>query len=279
MSAAAVPWRLGATSYVVEDDLVGNARTLAGRVQDMQLVLFDLPGGPGNLPSRSAVAELAALGRTTGLGYTVHLLHDLAAVGVDDGWREALAWAHLVMARTRPLHPRAYVLHLDGRGVRGGTVDPAAWRAGIAQALTLAGHWAGGMLRLAVENLEGYAPDFVLPSVAQTGAGRCVDVGHLWLDGIDPLPWLAQARDKLAVVHLHGVQADAQGRRDHCALTATSAAQLDAVTAHLLATGFDGVLTLEVFGPADFAASMDALSASVARVAAHTGIGQPWASS
>lgn len=260
------PWRLGATSYVIDDDLVGNARYLADRVQDMQLVLFDLPGGPGNLPSPSVVTELAAIGQRSGLGYTVHLLVDIAAPGLDNGWERALAWAHLVIARTRPLQPWAYVLHLDARGVRAGTVDRVAWTAGVARALGLIGAWAGGMARLAVENLEGYAPSFVIDAVAQSGAQRCVDVGHLWLDRVDPRPWLAQAGSSLRVVHLHGVATHAGTRRDHSALDAVDAATLDAVTAHLLAQHFAGVLTLEVFGQADFDASVGALASSLARV-------------
>ena len=45
-----LPFRVGATSYSIEDDLLGNARFLAGQVQDMQLVLFDLPGGQATCP-------------------------------------------------------------------------------------------------------------------------------------------------------------------------------------------------------------------------------------
>ena len=62
-----LPFRIGATSYVVEDDLLANAYHLAPIVQDMQLVLFDIPGGPSNLPDAVAVAALAEVGRTQDL--------------------------------------------------------------------------------------------------------------------------------------------------------------------------------------------------------------------
>ena len=65
---AGVPWRLGTTSYVIDDGLVGNAAYLAGRVQDMQLVLFDLPDGPSNLPDDKIIAELACIGRAHDFG-------------------------------------------------------------------------------------------------------------------------------------------------------------------------------------------------------------------
>jgi len=52
------------------------------------------------------------------------------------------------------------------------------------------------------------------------------------------------------VVHLHGV-----GSRDHQSLRHQDAGQVAAVLALLDARGFDGVLTLEVFGRDDFLAS------------------------
>ena len=44
------PFRLGATSYILPADLVANAKFLAGKVDDIELVLFDLEEGQSNLP-------------------------------------------------------------------------------------------------------------------------------------------------------------------------------------------------------------------------------------
>lgn len=71
-------FRLGATSYVIEDDLVSNARYLAAHnLHDMELVLFDLDDGRSNLPTCDTVAELNALARAHDLTYTVHLPLDI----------------------------------------------------------------------------------------------------------------------------------------------------------------------------------------------------------
>ncbi len=270
-----LPFRIGTTSYIIPDDLLPNAAFLAPYVQDMQLVLFEVPGGQSNLPSAQDVAELAALGWAHDLTYTVHLLHDLR---LHDGGGEpalmpslALAKAHQVIELTQPLGPQAWVCHLDGRSVRKAETDPAApavWQADTAAALQQVCAWAGEARRVAVENLEGYAPDFVAPVVARTDAGRCVDVGHLWLDGVDPLPHLAAAGDRLAVVHLHGVagaQASAPAR-DHVSLAHAAPAQLDAVLRCLLNMRFDGVLTLEIFGEEDFWSSLAAVEAALERL-------------
>jgi sugar phosphate isomerase/epimerase len=255
-----LPWRLGATSYVIEDGLVGNAAYLADRVAGMQLVLFDLPSGPSNLPDEAEIATLAHIGRSRGFDYVVHLLSDIAPVDGLHEWQKPLDQAQDLIARTLPLDP-TYIVHLNGRALRNHEMSPDAWLRGILRSLEQVTTWVEDRSRLAVENLEGYAPDFVVAAVSQGGVGRCVDVGHLWLDGIDPIPWLMQAGDALQVVHLHGV-----GERDHMALTHTSPAQVDAVVQQLLRQEFEGMLVLEVFGNEDFEASMGALEASVARV-------------
>ncbi len=260
-----LPFRVGTTSYILADDLLPNAAFLAAHVQDMQLVLFDAPGGPTNLPTAQDVAALAALGRACDLGYTVHLLHDLRLHDEDGLPSLALAKARQVIDMTRPLQPGGWVCHLDGRTVL--HAAPAstallAWQARTAAALEQVCTWAGDGRLVAVENLERYAPDFVVPVVERTAAGRCVDVGHLWLDRIDPLPHLAAALPRLRVVHLHGVL----DGRDHVGLQHASAAQLDPVLHYLLTQRFGGVLTLEIFGEEDFWSSLTALEAAIMRV-------------
>ncbi len=260
----ALPFRVGATSYVIEADLLPNAVYLAEWVQDMQLVLFDLPDGPSNLPTPALVSELAALGQACDLTYTVHLLDDLR-LGDDGSYNHpSLHRAQAVIALTAPLTPLAYVLHLDGRAVRTASMGTPAWQQWqhtSVRALTQVAQWSGDLHLLAVENLEGYDPAFVAPPVQQAGVSRCMDIGHLWLDGHDPLPYLHAALPQTRVIHLHGLAAG----RDHQALSHMAPAQLDPIIAALLTKHFCGVLTLEVFGLADFTASLAALWESVER--------------
>ncbi|MEX1019305.1 MAG: cobamide remodeling phosphodiesterase CbiR [Litorilinea sp.] len=278
------PFRLGTTSYVTPGELTDNARYLAELLRtaagaltpaltpvDMQLVLFDMPDGPSNLPDAATVAELAAIGQAAGLSYTVHLLADLEAVphGERD-WPDSWRAAHDVITRTRPLAPLAYVGHLDGRALRSrGYADLRTWAAGMADALRCVVFSQPAPVPLAIENLEGYPPDLVEWPVRQARTRRCVDVGHLWLDGHDPLPHLHAAHAP-AVIHLHGVGHDPARARlvDHQALDVTPAAQLDPVCRWLVESHFTGVVTLEVFGPDDFARSLAAFRAAMQRVTA-----------
>ncbi len=257
------PFRLGTTSYILPADILPNVRFLAGRVQDVELVLFEVDDGPNNLPNSAEIAELRAQAAENGLTYTVHLPLDLR-LGADGSEQHvSLLKARRVIETTRPLEPWAYVLHLDGREV---LHQPSAdamqrWQAQAARALTLAGGWAGSLQRLAVENLDNYPPEFTTPVLERTPAARCIDIGHLWKDGHDPLPFLERHLERARVLHLHGIAA-----RDHQSLAHVPPDQLDAVLALLLRRGYRGVLTLEVFGEEDFHSSMESIRSSLGRL-------------
>lgn len=243
-------YRLGTTSYILPEAILPNVRYLAPRVDDVELILFEVKDGGSNLLSLEEVSELAALAMQHDLSYTVHLPLDLR-LGIDgDERHSSLEKAKVVIDRTRMLEPWVYVLHLDGKNIQ----DHAKWVDQAARALGLAADWAGGPDRLAVENLEGYPLDFIDPVLDQVPVSRCLDIGHLWLDGHDPVPYLERHLEQARAVHLHGI-----GSRDHQALTHIDPAELRRVLATLDAGGYEGVLTLEVFGREDFESSMAVL--------------------
>jgi sugar phosphate isomerase/epimerase len=258
-------FRLGATSYVIEADLASNARYLAEHdLQDMELVLFDLDDGRSNLPSPETVAELNALAHTHDLTYTVHLPLDIN--GAPD--HLSMIKARQVIEHTRDLEPQAYVLHLDGREVRSGTSEAQLqqWLTQTLRALERLAAWVGGCDRLAVENLEGYALNFIQPVIEQLPVSRCVDVGHLWLDGHDPLPYVQQALPRTRVIHLHGAHLHGNDQRDHTSLRHVPPEQIDPIIQLLLRENYTGVVTLEIFGETDFHSSRQALAAALKRV-------------
>lgn len=262
------PFRLGTTSYIIPDDILPNVRYLADKVDDVELVLFEVDEGPNNLPSSAMVAELAGLAATHDLTYTVHLPLDLRLGDGGDPGHISLQKAWRVIERTRPLAPWAYVAHLDGRSllaaVQAGTASAAQvgeWQAHSRRALSVAAEWAGGADRLAVENLERYPLEFIAPVIEQVPVSRCVDVGHLWLDGHDPVTYLSAALPRTRVIHLHGL-----AERDHKSLAHMPPEKLNPVLALLARSGYSGVLTLEVFGEDDFHSSLAALRAAQAVV-------------
>jgi sugar phosphate isomerase/epimerase len=145
---------------------------------------------------------------------------------------------------------------LDGREVRD-SFDPAAlqrWLDQACRALEKTAKWAGGPDLLAVENLESYPIDFWEPVFDRLPVSRCVDIGHLWLGGHDPLPYLERALPRTRVIHIHGI-----GERDHQSLSLAAPGELERVLNFLIAQRYERVMTMEVFGEADFNSSLKAV--------------------
>src|SRR5688572_28480184 len=238
------PFRLGTTSYIIPDDILPNARYLAGKIRDIELILFEVDDGPNNLPTPEVIEELSQIAKQHDLTYTVHLPLDLK-LGDDGSERdESLVKAKRVIDCTRALDPWAYVLHLDGQSVRTST-DAwliTRWQDHSVRALEIAAEWAGGADKLAVENLETYPLHFIQPVLDRILISRCVDVGHLWLDSHDPLPYLRAALPRTRVIHMHGI-----AERDHHSLACMPFEQVQAVWDELLHAKYAGVLTLEIF--------------------------------
>jgi sugar phosphate isomerase/epimerase len=257
------PFRLGTTSYILPDEILPNVRYLADKVQDVELVLFGVDDGLNNLPSTAILSELKRLSREHFLTYTVHLPLDLR-LGTRGGEQHpSLKKGRRVIECTRTLEPLCYVLHLDGREVRG-CVDPEkleVWQAQAARSLEIMAKWAGNFSLLAVENLEGYPLTFWDPVLESVPVRRCVDIGHLWLDGHTPLPFLERALTRTSVMHIHGV-----AERDHHSLSLVHPDALDSVIRFLLERKYDGVLTVEVFNQDDLLSSQRALADSLTRV-------------
>jgi sugar phosphate isomerase/epimerase len=250
------PFRLGTSSYIIPADILPNAHYLAGKVKDIELILFEVDDGPNNLPTPDVIKELAQIAHEQDLTYTVHLPLDLKLS--DDGSERdiSLAKAKRVIECTRGLNPWAYVLHLDGRSVR--TSNDAAliarWQDHSVRALEIVSEWAGGAEKLAVENLETYPLDFIQPVLDRAPVSRCVDIGHLWLDDHDPIPYLQAALPRTRVIHIHGI-----AERDHRSLAFMPQEKVRAVWDELVRLKYAGVLTLEIFSEEDFLSSMQVI--------------------
>ena len=250
------PFRLGTTSYIIPDDILPNARYLAGKVRDIELILFEADDGPNNLPSPQVIEELSRIAGQYDMTYTVHLPLDLK-LGEDGSERDqSLVKAKRVIDCTRALDPCAYVLHLDGKSVRTSSDDEliVRWQDQSVRALNIVAGWAGSADKLAVENLETYPLNFIQPVLDRIPVSRCVDIGHLWLDGHDPIPYLRAALPRTHVIHIHGI-----AERDHRSLAFMPLEKVREVWDELLYAEYEGVLTLEIFSEEDFLSSMEVI--------------------
>lgn len=262
MNIHSLPFRLGTSSYIIPADILPNAHYLAGKVRDIELILFEVDDGQNNLPTPEVIDELIQLAALYDLTYTVHLPLDLK-LGADGSEQDiSLIKAHKVIELTKRLNPWAYVLHLEGKEVRD-SKDPDVllhWQDQAVRALEIVSEWAVGSEKLAVENLEHYPPDFIQPVLDRIPVSRCVDVGHLWLDGVPIMPYLEKALPRTRVIHMHGI-----GERDHSSISHVDPQELDELFSTLL-KDYRGVLTLEIFSEPDFLSSIETIKQSLKRI-------------
>jgi sugar phosphate isomerase/epimerase len=246
--------RLGTTSYIYPADVITNIRKLAGRVDDIELVIFEADR-EDNLPDRETLDELIRIGSDHNMTYTVHLPLDLGfaheAPSVDKAIR--------VIRKTQALSPHGFIVHLDGRSP-GDKIDAMRWLENSLSSLEILSREVCELEKLCVENLENHHPEMIDSILEKTGVSCCVDVGHLWKQGVDPLPSLTRWMSRTRVVHIHGV-----GKRDHKRLSLMTDDKLDPVV-KFLRGNFDGVLTFEIFNERDLVDSMETFHRSLGRI-------------
>jgi sugar phosphate isomerase/epimerase len=247
--------RIGTTSYIVPADIITNARWLAGKVQDVELVIFESDEAGSNLPDRATIDELIRIGTEHDLTYTVHLPLDLSLADSE----RSIGIAAKVIETTRPLGPVGYVVHLDGNA-EPGSEELRRWTDRCCGCLVRLGEAAGSLHLLCVENLDDQLPLMLDTVLERMPVSCCIDIGHLWKNGRDPIPCLEAWLPRSRVVHIHGV-----GTRDHKALSLMAEDVLDPVV-EKLSNGFHGVVTLEVFSQEDFEQSFSALHGAIRRV-------------
>lgn len=247
-------FRIGTTSFVYPARWIDNARRLAGRVRDVELLFFD-PPTPQSLPSAAEVDALAQVAAETGLGYTVHAPIGFALASEDpDRRRVAVDAIAKVVRHTARLDPHAVVVHL-APGEREGDPPPrdaAAFQRRAVAALREVLATGLPADRLCLETLEY---DFALaePVVDALGLSVALDVGHLARDGVAFDAVLARNLARTRVVQWHGT--DPAGR-DHRSLRHYPRGEAVRLLRALRAGGFAGVLTLEVFGEQDLEESL-----------------------
>jgi len=252
--------RIGTTSYIYPADILTNVRRLARRVDDVELVFFEVNDAPGDLPDDSALAELNELARAHDLTYTVHLPLDLTIVG--DSPAASLETPLRVIRSVAALAPYAFIIHVERGEESLGTGPERAVENAVSSLEALSAE-TGGLHRLCVENSPFGHHEIIDAVLERLPVSCCVDVGHIWKEALDPAHLLERRLARARVIHLHGV-----GHRDHQALSLVSNEALDRVVARL--AGFGGVLTLEVFNEHDLADSLAALEQSLRRVQSYT---------
>jgi sugar phosphate isomerase/epimerase len=246
--------RLGATSFVYRDHVVPNVERLAARVDDIEILIFDVDE---DLPAPADVARLVALKQEHRLSYTVHTPLDASLASADetrrqrgvDKVRRALDWA-------RPLAPHGHPLHVY-LGEREHDPEPPrdldAWRERARRSLaTLIAD--GHEPRALCLELIDYDFELIHPVVQALDLGVALDVGHLQRDGKALDVALDRYLSRTRIIQWHGTE---PGGRDHKSLRHLPQNAAEQLIRRLIRDRWPGVLTLEVFAEADFEESLE----------------------
>lgn len=254
------PFRLGTSSYIIPDEIIPNVRHLGGKVQDIELVLFESDEF-SNLPSEGDISQLVDLAGEHGLTYSVHLPLDVYLGHPEHSERvRSVGKCLRIVELVRRLPKSAYVMHFEagaGVDVNGFTPEALAGfvdglRDSSEMLLQGCGEPAG---MFCAENLN-YPFEWVWPVINDAGFSVTLDVGHLEYYGFPVADHLDRYLSRTRVLHMHGTT----GGRDHNSLAFMRPEALDLVVGALAAGDRqDRVFTLEIFSEADFVSSVAAL--------------------
>jgi sugar phosphate isomerase/epimerase len=259
-STPGYPFRLGTTSYIVPDEIIPNIRHLAGKVDDIELVLFESDEF-SNLPTREEQEELDMLAREHGMTYSVHLPLDVYLGSPDRRERVRSVGKCLRVAEVvRTLPKSAFVLHFES----GPGVDINTFRDDDSRRFLDSLRESAGMLleqcgepasSICVENLN-YPYELVWPVVEEFGFSTTLDVGHLEYYGFPTADYLDRYLGNARVLHMHG----STGGKDHNSLCHMRREALAMVVDALGKCGGEPkVFTLEIFSGDDLATSLRVL--------------------
>lgn len=256
------PFRLGTSSYIIPADIIPNVQFLAGRVEDIEVVLFESDEF-SNLPSPGDIARLRALAEEHHLTYSIHLPLDVYLGHTEKGERERSVGKCLrIVELTRTLPVSAFVLHGEaghGVDVKGFDADGLGrFRDAFADSLgMLLGAADARPEEFALETL-GYPFEHLWPVADAAALSVTLDVGHLELYGYDVDAHLQRYLKRTRVLHMHGIK----DGRDHKDLTHMRSSTLEKVLCALRdAPDPTRVFTMEIFSREDFEASLTALDA------------------
>jgi sugar phosphate isomerase/epimerase len=248
------PFRLATTSFIYPADWVENTRLIGPYIDEIELLFFESRLN-GSLPSAEAIRNLADIGGRLKTRFNIHLPTDIVPGSVDPAEnRRAIETLLRIRSLTEPLSPTSYTLHVEPEWSPAKETDVTAWQERLQNTLLSLVEGGFPARQLALETLH-FPFEWVAPVIQRLGLGVCLDIGHLLVDAQPVIPLLSRYRDRLPIIHLHGVD----GEKDHLSIDHLPTAELTAILSRL--RRYTGTLSLEVFSFSDLKASLETLAA------------------
>ena len=245
------PFCLATTSFIFPDTWAANVRRLGPYVDEIELLFFE--SGASNYPSKKEINTLAHLADDLALTYNVHLPMDIYLGHETASERKrAVDQVRQVLDLTGLLPVSVYVIHVvrSEKSSDQKTID--SWRNRTKTSFEKIVSGGIPTVSLAVETLD-YPLSWVDSVIFDLDLSVCLDLGHLWLAGRNPLSQYHLYQNQTRILHLHGIE----NGRDHRSLTQLNSDQKKIVRQML--KGFNGVVSLEVFSLDDLIPSLFAM--------------------
>lgn len=234
------PFRIGTTSYIYPDLYAPNVRMLGPFLDEIELLLFE-SGPVASLFSKTVIADLQHLSREFNLTYNIHLPTDIAISHPNPERRERdIAKLLKVFERVEHLSPATCTLHVPFSAETSEGASVGKWRDIVYSSLAKIVKSGVPAAGIAIESLD-YPFTWVEDVIQELKLSICMDIGHLFIQGLDILAFFTKYADAVAIIHLHGVQ----NGKDHLPLDRLPASRLKAVLEIL--KKFKGTVSLEVF--------------------------------
>lgn len=242
------PFTLACPSFVYPAGYVDNVRLLAPHVDEIQLLFFE--SRIQSLPSATLIRQLADLAVEGEISYNVHLPSDVYPAHPDAAERRrSIDVLKQILECCTPLAPSTFTLHLNQNPQDAPVLPLSDWQAGMVDSLKKVLPSDVHGRRISVETLD-YPFDAAAPIITALDLSVCMDMGHLMVHDMDIGAFLDTWKDRIAIVHLHGVD----GPRDHLPLN-----RLDDLRMRLVVDAlrrFSGVVCLEVYSRSGLDASL-----------------------
>ncbi len=243
------PFKIAAPSYLIPTGYIENVSYLVGKVDDVQLLLFDsIPDDP--LFHNDTIRTLNFLAQGANMTYSAHMP---VRPKIFDQFEQRIESTYSIIQKVLPLSISCFTFHYD-------LPDGKKWNSLTEKEITeidelyirffLKIRERFPQVNLALENTE--TPLSALDSVVQkTGISYCMDIGHLLVQGWD----ISEIRPRLkntSVIHLHGWETMESKKIDHRVILYNR-------DIFQMLEEFKGILTIENYHPIYFEKSMSVL--------------------
>lgn len=248
-------FRLGTTSFIYPDYCLPNVLKLGSLFDEIELLAFESP--EASLPDLEEIRGLKAARDQLNVTYNIHLPTDISLTHENSEERKKAAQRYAeIIDRFACLAPTTHTLHLE-RPEPATKTDLEVWQQNTKDGLERLISCGVDPSIITIETLN-YDISCITPVIQHMGFHVCLDMGHAFKYGYDPQNIMDTHKEKLDLIHLHGVEfSDKLPPKDHTGLDKMSLHHLEKVITFL--SSYTGTVSVEVFRLEHLKASLKVL--------------------